>query len=263
MPELPEVEVRRRFMERHAVGRRITDVALPDATVLADTVPEAFRDVLAGTTVRATHRHGKWLFARLDSAPWLWIHFGMTGSLRLYQGEAPRFIRLSLRFSDGNNLAFTDPRKFGAAGLADDVDAFLAARGWGPDPTHPGFDLAAFRARLKGRTGNLKGVLLNQKVIAGIGNLYADEMLFQAGLHPETRCAGLKPVTVRRLYEAMMTAFEASLAVETRYHELPDSFLLRHRNHTSQCPKCRGTLKIHKAAGRSTYYCPRHQRRRG
>ncbi len=264
MPELPEVEMRRRFMESQAVGRRILKVAVIDPTVTKRIGPAEITGSLKGQRITATRRHGKWLFTGLENGRWLVLHFGMTGRLAVHGVDEtpPRFVRLALHLNDGHTLAFVDSRKFGGAGMTDDVDAFLATRHWGPDPTLPGFDLNAFREIFAGRSGNLKGILLNQRVIAGIGNLYADEMLYQAGLHPETRAADLEPATVKKLYEAMMTAFGASLAVETRYAELPENFLLRHRNRTCQCPRCGATLKVHRVAGRSTYYCPRHQRKR-
>jgi len=251
-------------MESYAVGRCIRRATVSDPAMLDGVSTEEVAGALGGQVVTETHRHGKWLFVGVASGRWLVLHFGMTGGLAAHEtGQAlPRFTRLSLALDDGQSVTFVDPRKFGGATLTVDVEGFLRARRWGPDPTAPGFGLAEFRAVLAGRTGNLKGILLNQKVIAGIGNLYADEMLYQAGLHPETRAADLTPATVARLYDGMMRAFEASLAVGTRYEQLPESFLLHHRNRTCQCPRCGATLKIHRVAGRSTHYCPRHQRKR-
>ncbi len=265
MPELPEVETRRRYIAANALHRTIAEVNVADVTVLTDMKVPALRRALVDHALVATHRHGKWLFLQSESGTWLVLHFGMTGTVRILSKEdaLPRYVRLKLRFADGGSLVFTDPRKFGEAGLTRDVDAFLRARKWGPDPTQDGFDRYAFQDLLKGRTGNLKGMLLNQQVIAGIGNLYADEMLFQCGLHPETRASNLKPQTVDALYNAMMDVFNASLAVETRYEKLSDRFLLRHRNYTGLCPKCRRPLKTTTAGGRTTYYCATHQRRRG
>lgn len=265
MPELPEVEVRRRYVASRALHRPIVRTEIPDRSVLNGTEPGTLRRALTGYPLVDTHRHGKWLFVQTASNSWLVLHFGMTGNLRVFDsGEAtPRYTRLRLRFRDGGSLAFTDPRKFGEAGLTNDIEAFLRARKWGPDPTQDGFDRETFRERLRGRTGVLKGVLLNQQIVAGIGNLYADEMLFQCGLHPETRVSDLKPRTFDALYDAMMDAFQASIAVDTRYEDLPDRYLLRHRNYTGLCPKCRRPLKSTTAGGRTTYYCATHQRRRG
>jgi formamidopyrimidine-DNA glycosylase len=235
-----------------------------DRSLLNGTPRAAWSRFLTGYPLVGTHRHGKWLFLRAESGVWLVLHRGMTGDLHVLDRyePAPRYVRLRLRFRDGASLVFTDPRRFGEAGLTNDAGAFLRARKWGPDPTHDGFDRHAFRSLLSGRTGNLKGVLLNQQIISGIGNLYADEMLYQCGLHPETRVSSLNPRSIDALYDAMMDVFEASIAVETRFEDLPDRFLLHHRNDTGLCPKCRRPLKTMTAGGRTTYYCPTHQRRR-
>ncbi|MCL4694338.1 MAG: hypothetical protein KJ060_17745 [Candidatus Hydrogenedentes bacterium] len=265
MPELPEVEIRRRYLVAHALHRPILRTEIADPTLLNGASARSFRKALAGHALVDTFRHGKWLFVQAESLRWIALHLGMTGNLRVIETAAtmPRYVRLRLRFRDGGSLVFTDPRKFGEAHLVENVTAFLQARKWGPDPTLDGFDRDAFRERLRGRSGVLKGILLNQQVIAGIGNLYADEMLFQCGLHPDTRASGLKPRTFGALYDAMMEIFEASIAVETRYKELPNRFLLRHRNYDGLCPKCRRPLNITTAGSRTTYYCPTHQRRRG
>lgn len=264
MPELPEVEIRRRVLAAQALQRPIARTEIPDPSVLNGVTSVAVRRALTAFPLVDTRRHGKWLFLRAESGAWLVLHFGMTGNARvLGPGEStPPYVRLRLKFHDGGSLVITDPRKFGEAGLANDIEAFLRARKWGPDPTHDGFDRRAFAALLKGRSGNLKGLLLNQQIIAGIGNLYADEMLFQCGLHPETRGSDLKSRSIGALYDAMMDVFQASIAVETRYEDLPDRFLLRHRNFTGLCPKCRRALKTITAGGRTSYYCPTHQRRR-
>lgn len=263
MPELPEVEMRRRYVETHALHRPLQGARVFAPSVLNGVSTRALQRAVNGGSFETTHRHGKWLFVQLSTGPWLVLHFGMTGNLRCYglNDDSPAYVRVRFDFARGASLAFTDPRKFGEVGLTTDIQAFLASRKWGPDPTQPGFDRSTFHQILRGRTGALKGVLMNQRVIAGIGNLYADEMLFQAGLHPDTRVASLKTATIDRLYEGMMEIFQASLAVGTDYESLPPRFLLRHRNYTGACPKCGANLATCKTAGRTTYYCPRHQRR--
>lgn len=263
MPELPEVEMQRRYVDAHALGQEIGGVGAADAGVLSGVTRKDLRRALVGQRFVTTHRHGKWLFVGTDCGPWLVMHFGMTGELLYYgDGAFPTHVRFRVDFRNGARLAFIDPRKFGAISLTDSPSEFLAARRWGPDPTHPGFDREAFRAVLRGRTGCLKSVLMNQRVIAGIGNLYADEMLFQAGLHPEARAADLKRSTVDALFDAMQAVFAASLAVGTDYASLPGQFLLRYRDFAGVCPKCGRTLASAVVGGRTTRYCARHQRRR-
>lgn len=264
MPELPEVEMERRYAEAHVSGRRIAGVAKMDTAVLEGVSRASLQRALTGRRFISTRRHGKWLFLQLNSGAWLVLHFGMTGGLvYVHRKEVdPRFVRFRVDFQDGSRLCFTDSRKFGRISLADAPEVFLAAKGWGPDPTLPGFDRETFRARLRSRKGLLKSVLLNQQVIAGIGNLYADEMLFQAGLHPNTRAADLRLKTLDALYDAMMDVFAASLAVGTDYDALPERFLLRRRNSGGQCPKCGRILSTMSIGGRTTAFCAVHQRRR-
>ena len=263
MPELPEVEMQRRYVEAHALGQEIRGVGAADAGVLSGVTRKDLRRALTGWRFVKTYRHGKWLFVGVDSGPWLVMHFGMTGELLYYGGEHnPTHIRFRVDFRNGARLAFIDPRKFGEISLTESPPLFLAARKWGPDPTQPGFDREAFRAALRGRTGRLKSVLLNQRVIAGIGNLYADEMLFQAGLHPDTRAGDLKRSTIDALFDAMQAVFAASLAVGTDYASLPERFLLLYRDFSGVCPKCGRVLASAVVGGRTTRYCARHQRRR-
>jgi formamidopyrimidine-DNA glycosylase len=264
MPELPEVEMRRRFVETHALKRVISTIDVSAPKILSGVSVAVLRGALEGRRFDVAHRHGKWLFVRAAADTWLVLHFGMTGSLAYVKTKtvAIDHVRLRLDFTNGHSLAFIDPRMFGEVSLASSPHTFLENRGWGPDPTLPGFDRAVFHQRLQRRTGVLKTVLMNQQVIAGIGNLYADEMLFQTGLHPSVRVSALKPATLDKLYDAMMEIFTASLAVDTDFERLPDHFLLRHRNYSGRCPKCGEALAQSKSAGRTGYHCPRHQRRR-
>ncbi|MBI4556670.1 MAG: hypothetical protein HY706_03735 [Candidatus Hydrogenedentes bacterium] len=264
MPELPEVEMRRRLVASCALHQRVERVIIRDTSILEGATPRTLQRNLAGREFVKTHRHGKWLFIGADSGRWLTMHFGMTGDIEYCEApiNEPPYTRARFGFENGQSLIFTDPRKFGEIGITSDISSFLNKRKWGPDPTHPGFDRVTFRDLLRNRTGLLKGVLMNQRVIAGVGNLYADEMLFQTGLHPETSVGNLRRATIDALYDAMMTVFAASLAVDTDYERLPGNFFLRHRNYSGLCPKCRRPLSTAQASGRTTYYCPRHQRRR-
>src|SRR5213075_691734 len=147
-----------------------------DARVLA--VPERALRALAGRRFSEVRRHGKNLFARAGDA-WLRLHFGMTGDLT---AEAERFARVVFEFDDGSLLAFDDMRLFGVVDLVGDPDEFIRERGLGPDPLMIG--LREFRARIAGRRGAIKPLLLSQELIAGVGNLYADETLYRSGIHP-------------------------------------------------------------------------------
>lgn len=264
MPELPEVEQRRRYIEAHALNQPIAGVKVLDAGVLEKTKARALQAACKGRRFVGSHRHGKFLFMTLDSGADVLWHFGMTGNpAYLAPKEAePRFVRVRFDMESGHRLAFDCMRKIGRIGLIRDREAYIAAKKLGPDPTHDGFDYDTFAAALANRTGLLKPVLLNQSVIAGIGNLYADEMLYQNGLHPETRTADLKPKTLRGLHESMQDVLRLSIKLETDFERFPQRYLLAHRFYDATCPRCGADFATLRVGGRTTYYCKRHQRRR-
>ncbi len=188
MPELPEVETYARYFARHALEQRIARVDVLDERILGEIRKEAFVRKLKGTTFSSVRRHGKHLFALAtrDSRPatWLHLHFGMTGDLAYYRDTPPRFAKIVFAFDGGMHLAFEDMGLFGLADLVDSPDAFVRDRGLGPDPLDRAFTPARFAALLEGRRGAVKSLLMTQEVIAGLGNLYVDETLYQTSVHP-------------------------------------------------------------------------------
>src|SRR3984893_9839986 len=157
---------------------------------------------LEGARITESLRHGKHLLVHLGPPGWLTVHFGMNGSLRHFEDgeDDPPYDRLCLDFADGHHLAYVNPRLLGRVGLARDAAEFIAAERLGPGALNPRFDLAAFERALAGRKRNLKSVLMDQEVVAGIGNVYSDEILFQARLHPRTRSDWLDAATRERLF---------------------------------------------------------------
>ena len=186
MPELPEVETLRRDLAARIVGRTITDFELlPGAErLLRGVPPRALRDRLCGAPITEIGRHGKYLLIGLGDGPLLVVHLRMTGSLRHRPAAAPPddFLRARLALDDGSELRFIDVRKFGTLDLVDDPAEALAKLG--PDAIDPAFDSDALWSGLRGRRAPVKSMLLDQRFVAGIGNIYADEALFLARLHP-------------------------------------------------------------------------------
>lgn len=150
-------------------------------------------------------------------------------------------------------------RKFGQIGLVDDVEAFVEAEGLGPDAQE--LDLDGFRERLAGRRGTIKGTLMNQQVIAGLGNEYTDEILFQAGLHPRTPVEALDDEALERVYEIMREVIEKAVEARIDPDRMPDSFLLPHREEGTACPRCGRPLEKIEVVGRPTYLCPHEQQK--
>jgi formamidopyrimidine-DNA glycosylase len=264
MPELPDVEAFRRYFESAALGRRIAAVHLTAPEMLEGVSPQTLRAGLKYRRFVRTRRHGKFLFAGLDRDGWLVLHFGMTGFLKRYTSTraAPAHTRLRIDFTDGSGLAFDDQRKFGRIALARDVSEFVAERGLGPDPLQSDFDFARFKARVGGRRGAVKPMLLNQRVLAGIGNIYADEILFQAHLHPATRVDQLDESSLRDLYGATTRVLTRAVRALADMAKLPRGYLLRRRYLGGRCPKCRRKLARLTIGMRTAYFCPNHQRQR-
>src|SRR5206468_5290535 len=152
--------------------------------------------------LESSHRHGKHLFVRAGDQLWLRLHFGMTASLEYLNRDevAPKTVRVIFRFANNCRLAFDDQRKFGEIELIENVDEFLQTRGLGPDAL--GISLSQFKAILGKHRRAVKAILLNQQLIAGIGNLYADEILFRAHVHPSTDAAKLEDKDLARLFRA-------------------------------------------------------------
>src|SRR5438128_1386413 len=196
MPELPDVETFKRYLDTTSLHQRISAVDVRSAYVLKGVSAHELARRLKERSFESSRRHGKHLFVRADRDLWLRLHFGMTGSLEYFKHEedAPRHTRVLFVLANTYCLAFEDQRKFGEVGLVADVDEYLGKRGLGPDALD--ISLSQFRELLRTHRGAVKTILLNQKLIAGIGNIYADEILFHARIHPATEIGRLGEKTV-------------------------------------------------------------------
>jgi formamidopyrimidine-DNA glycosylase len=262
VPELPDVEVFRRYVEASSRGRWVDEVEVLDARVLGATPEHTLRLALRGRELTRVDRHGKWLFAQVDGGPRLAVHFGMTGRpVHLEPAEpAPAHVRLVLRFAGGDRLVLVDPRRFGRVELAEDPGTFARLRGLGPDAL--AVDRGLFVALLSRRRGSVKAALLDQRLMAGIGNIYADEILFQAGMHPRRDVAGLDATELCDLHRIMRRVLQTAVDRDADSRRYPRGWLLRRRGPGGACPRCGTRLERIVVAGRGTYLCPRCQRRR-
>ncbi len=259
MPELPEVEIYCRYFAEHALGQRIARVRVLDERILGDVRKAMFMHSLAGHTFVDVRRHGKHLFADAGGV-WLHLHFGMTGDLAYGDDQPSRFARVIFDFENGRQLAFEDMRLFGVVDLTPAPDDYIAGHGLGPDPLDPKFRLADFRRLVAKRRGAVKALLMSQDVIAGIGNLYADEMLYQTSIHPRRAVDELSGLEVRGLYAAMRRILKAVIARKARGASYPARYLIEHREEGGPCPICGATIRRTVVFGRTTYYCGKHQR---
>lgn len=260
MPELPDVETFRRYFDATALHQKITGVKA-DAKVLDGVSENKLADALKGRQFAGTKRHGKHLFAEINEGGWLAFHFGMTGFLKYFQKdeEKPGHVRMLVNFENGYHLAFDCQRKFGRIRLSRDLEAFLQNMELGPDAFSEAMTAEAFAERLSNSRGYVKSVLMNQAVIAGIGNVYADEILYHARIHPKRKTDALSASDMKSLYRAMRDVLERAIAAHAEPDDMPENFLLTVRGTDADCP-CGGKLEKIKVSGRNGYYCPTCQK---
>lgn len=261
MPELPEVETFKRYLDSTSLHQRIIGVDVRDAYVLQSMSVRELARRLKGHCFESSRRHGKHLFLRADGDLWLRLHFGMTGSLEYFNHDevAPKTARVIFRFADNGRLAFDDQRKFGEIELITDVNEFLQKRHLGPDALE--ISLSQFKAIIGKHRSAVKAILLNQRWIAGIGNLYADEILFRVGMHPAAEATKLSAKDVRRLFRATRYVLEKAIALKTDFNRLPKSWLLTHRGKGGKCPRCGRALRSATIGGRTSWFCVYCQQR--
>jgi formamidopyrimidine-DNA glycosylase len=270
MPELPEVETIRRGLERRLQGARITSVVIREPR-LRRRVDEQALTSLVGRRIAAIERRAKYLLADVgDGLVWL-IHLGMSGRLLLLPPDASagdhEHVRVS--FDVPSVLCYRDPRRFGWMRVAPRGD-LQEVSGLGPEPLDGTLDGAALRARLGGTRRDIKAALLDQRVIAGIGNIYANEALYRAGVRPTRRCHRLRASEVAAIARAVRAVLAD--AVERRGTSFSDYFDSDGLPGTFQnalgvfdragvpCRRCRTPIKRRAQGGRSSFYCPRCQR---
>ncbi|MGE0745623.1 MAG: Fpg/Nei family DNA glycosylase [Rhodospirillales bacterium] len=266
MPELPDVENYRRYFVRHALRRPIEGVHAPDARTLRGTSARRLRETVLGRRFAGADRHGKHLLARLDGGGVVTFHFGMTGAFAACAADEapPRFTRLRFDFDGRCRLSFTDPRRLGRIGLADDPASFVVDQGLGIDALDRRLTVPRLAALLAQSSAGIKAALMAQDRIAGIGNIYSDEILFQAGIDPRADAAGLDRRAVGRLHRALRrvlrTAIDRGAGWAGFAEKLPDGWLLRHRRSGAACPRCGGAVRAARISGRTAYFCPRCQK---
>ncbi len=269
MPELPEVENTRQYLLRSGLaGCRFGAPEITWAkTVRSPSVGE-FIEGVAGRRVTDVQRRGKYLISPLDDGQYLVMHLGMTGSLRIHGAdrEPPSMLRHTFPLDDGQELRFIDPRKFGHLWLLGDPAEAMTKMG--PEPLEPSFCVAALEAALAGRKAPVKALLLEQSVIAGLGNLYADEALYLSGIHPERTAPGLTDDEFGRLHKGIVTALTRSVAAyaAARDAEWPDpptalSPWTIPRAAGEACPQCGAPVEMIRVRGRSSWHCPECQPR--
>jgi formamidopyrimidine-DNA glycosylase len=275
VPELPEVETIRSRLAPRLEGRTFERVEIVDPRLTRPEPPEAIAEALEGERIVAVGRRGKYLVFAFDSGRHLLVHLRMTGNVEHpARGglAADPYRRAVVRLDDGSEVAYRDVRRFGTWALLEpgELDDYFAARRLGGEPLERGFTTRALAQSLAGRRAPIKAALLDQRAAAGIGNIYADEALWRAKIHPLRPAGSLDPDEVARLRKAIRAALEMGIArqgatlrdyrdPEGRRGRMQDEFKVYGRV-GEPCPRCGTPIEKTRAGGRGTWYCPHCQR---
>ena len=261
MPELPDVEIFKQYLESTALHQEISCIEFYTPEMLQDIAAKELPRALKGQSLNSASRHGKYLFASISNSRWLVFHFGMSGFFKYFKDmqDDTAHDRLRIDFKNGYHLAYDSKRKLGKIALAEDKIEFLNKLQVGPDVLSADFTYQKFQNILDKRRGYLKSTLMNQAVMSGIGNIYSDEILFQAGIHPQTKLDALDSNTKRNIYEQLQFVLNAAITAHAEPQKMPENFLLPHRKKGSNCPKCKRQVSTLKVAGRTSFYCPNCQ----
>jgi formamidopyrimidine-DNA glycosylase len=267
VPELPEVETERCRLAARIEGRRIADARIDDARLTRPEDPAMLAAILSGERVEAVERRGKYIVVRLAGGQVLLVHLRMTGGFRY---EPATHERAVLKLDDGTRIAYRDLRRFGTWLLLEppEAEAHLARR-LGPEPLGRGFTAAFLAQRLGGRRAPVKAAILDQKTVAGLGNIYADEALWHAGIHPLRPAGELAPDEVAALREGIRKALR--LGIRRQGADLGDGAYAGGRMQREfkvygrlgeACDRCGAPIEKTRAGGRGTWFCavcqPRH-----
>jgi formamidopyrimidine-DNA glycosylase len=269
MPELPEVETMRRKLEPVLRGRRFEHVEINDARLVRPFEPDAVAAELQGERVASVERRGKYLIVRFETDRVLLVHLRMTGGFRHMRDglEDDPHRRAVVRLDDGTDVAYRDVRRFGTWLLLEpgQLDAYLAAR-LGEEPLDALFTAARLRELLARRRAPVKAALLDQRTLAGLGNIYVDEALWRARIHPLRPAESLDAAELRRLHRAVRASLEAGIARQgstLRDYRLPDgeSGSMQHEFKVygragEPCDRCGTPIAKSRVGGRGTWFCP-------
>lgn len=270
MPELPEVETIKNDLREAVVGRRLKKAEVRDSRVIWHAVDGGFERAIAGERIVDVGRRAKYLLFRLSSGRYLVVHLIITGQLLLTQPDEPlrRATRLILYLDDGRQLRLVDNSHLARVHLVEpeELDSKLHLDELGPEPLSGEFTSEGFAERLRGRGATIKSLLLDQHVVAGLGNIYADEVLFKARVHPAEPAKNLSPDQVGRLYRAIRSTLREAIAYRgTTTRNYLDARgrkggyqrrLLVFRRQGQPCEGCPGQVQKITVAGRQTFICP-------
>lgn len=258
MPELPEVETYKRYLDKTSLKQVVKEVRIIDDRVLD--IDESFLiKSVKSKQFESSMRHGKYLLVYLNPK-YLVLHFGMTGELEYYskKQDDPKYSKVIFQFDNGFNLAYISRRMFGKLDIVDSIQDLIVKKKLGPDAFK--MSLEEFKEATARRTAILKNALLNQSFIAGIGNIYSDEILFRTKLHPKTKIDCLDEDKIKELYDNIKGVLNFGIEKQGDLSSYPTNSLIPHRKKEEKCPICNTEIKRLEISGRHGFYCSSCQR---
>jgi formamidopyrimidine-DNA glycosylase len=254
MPELPEVNTFQRYFDESSLRQRIQRVDVHDDKIIRNMDGAQFAERLKGRTFSGSYRRGKYLFAELDNGHHVLLHFGMTGDLKYYEdpSERPKHERFAFVFDNGFQLGFDDPRKFARILYLEDVQAYIHSLPLGEDAQR--ISEVDFLELISNKKGQLKAFLLNQQYLAGVGNLYADELCYQTRIHPATRIESLTLKQKKFLFLTLQNILNFAVEQRANYKDYPEDWLWQWRREGFVPADGRGVVRKAIIAGRTTYF---------
>jgi len=254
MPELPEVETFKRYLDKTSLKQLIKYIQVTDNRILK-TEESHLKDSLNGKRFESSIRHGKYLLVYLKPR-YLVMHFGMSGDLEYYdnKNDPPKFSKVIFQFDNGFSLAYISIRMFGKVSIANSIEEFIENKKLGPDAYKMTFE--DFQEAVQRRSAIAKNALLNQSFIAGVGNIYSDEILFRTKIHPKTNINTLSDSKVKELFANIKEVLEFGIKKKGDLSTYPNEFLIPHRKKEEKCPICNSDITRFEISGRHGFYCP-------
>lgn len=258
MPELPDVEVYRKEAEK-CKNSGIESIKVNDARFVKNSENELNKS-FKGKHIKKILRRGKYLFLSAEKGVSVVLHFGMTGDLSYLKAneKEPKYTRCSFAFKNKHILHVMSRRKLGYVEMTGDAEEYIREKDLGPDALE--MNRKEFVSVLKSKKSMLKTALTDQSAVSGIGNVYADEILYQAKIHPGERTDRISEKEMDKLFDEMNKVLKTAIEKDADVSKMPEGYLLPSREKGKSCPGCSGKLEITKISGRTTFYCPSCQK---
>ncbi|MFP4498237.1 MAG: Fpg/Nei family DNA glycosylase [Vulcanimicrobiota bacterium] len=256
MPELPDVENMKKFAQENALDKTIETVKIRGEGVF-QVSESTLRRHLLHNKLKEASRYGKYLFLEISDGYYLVLHFGMTGNFHYSKEGFPEHSKFILELEDGGNFAYINIRKLGKVDITDDKDSYIKEQGLGPDAQ--AVSMEEFKKILQNKRGSIKNALMNQHTLAGLGNVYADEILFHTEIKPQHKISDLNEEHLEEIFKSMNDVIKTALKHNADPNSLPSDYLLGGREER-ECPICGGDIKKTRFGGRPTLYCTQHQK---